>query len=342
MRLTFPLLFASLLLVCGCNKRSEAPLPTQRVATVKVTPQNVGNALPVSGVIEAVDKAQLGFMVAGRILAMEVEDGATVTAGQLLARLDAADYRQELAIAEAKLAEARARHARLSRMRELGSLTATDFDQITTALRQAESAAQLSRQRVGYTEMHAPFAGRVTRHAVAVGMVVAPGMPVWTVLAPAPVWATLSVAEVDTPHIAPGQPVHVVLAATEAIEADGLVEAILPQADPVTRSFAVKVRLPNADQRFQAGNVVTARIATGGAHTVLTVPPTAIQHYPDGALYVWVVNPTHQTVTRRIVGVGRTHGSGVEVVAGLQAGETVVTGNAGPLFDGMRVLLPAP
>lgn len=317
-------------------------MPTQKVATIKVALQSVTDELPAAGIIEAVDQAQVGFMVGGRVVALEVEDGATVETGQVLARLDDADYRQELAIAEAKLEETRARHTRLNRMHELGSLTATDFDQISAALRQAEAAADLARQRVGYATLHAPFAGRVTRHAVAAGTVVAPGLPVFTVLAPSPVWATLSVPEVDASLVAPGQTAHVVLAATESVEVDGSVETILPQADAVTRSFAVKVRLGNADRRFRPGNVVTARIATGGAHAVLTVPPPAVQHYPDGALYVWIVDPAHHTVTRRIVSVGRTRGTTVEIVAGLQPGEIVVTGNAAPLFDGMTVALATP
>ena len=342
MRLTFALTLLSLALFAGCSKPPETRLPVQNVATMKVALQTVTDELPASGFIEAVDKAQIGFMVGGRLVDFDVDDGATVTAGQILARLDDTDFRHELAIAEAKFEETRARHARLSRMRELGSLTATDFDQISAALQETEAVAKLARQRVAYAELHAPFAGRVTRQAIAAGTVVAPGAPVCSVLAPAPVWATLSAPEVDAPKIAMGQMVHVVLAATESVEVDGPVEAVLPQADAVTRSFSVKVRLANTDQRFRPGNVVTARIATGGAHSVLTVPPPAVQHYPDGALYVWIVDPVHHTVTRRIVSVGRTRDTMVEVVAGLQPGEIVVTGNVAPLFDGMKIALATP
>jgi RND family efflux transporter MFP subunit len=150
------------------------------------------------------------------------------------------------------------------------------------------------------------------------------------------------VPEVDAPRIRPGQRAQVVLAATESAAADAPVEVVLPQADAITRSFSVKIRLANEDLRFRPGNVVTALIALGASRSVLTVPPGAVQHYPDGGLYVWIVDAGHHTVTRRIVSVGRTHGAAVEVVSGLQAGEIVVTGAAAPLFDGMSVTLATP
>lgn len=328
--------------LAGCGRRSDATASPPAVSTLKLVPQTVADEISVSGTIEAVDKAQLAFLVPGRVLSVEVQDGAAVGAGQLLARLDDSDYRHEVAIADAKLAEVRAREARLRQMHDLGSLTATDFDKITAALTEAKSAAALAHRRLGYTELRAPFSGLVTRHPVAAGTVVAPGVPVCSVLAPAPVWATVSVPEVEATRLRPGLPLQVRLAAAEQVTATAPIEAILPQADAITRSFAVKARLENADHAFRPGNVITGRITVGAEHPVLTLPPTAVQHFPDGALFVWIVDPARQTVTRRIVSIGRTRGTEVEVVAGLQAGEVVVTGVAAPLFDGMPVSLGTP
>lgn len=333
---------SGLLLLVACTRSPESAAPPPRVSTLTVTARTISTELPVSGVIEPVEKTELGFMVPGRIAAIAVEDGATVAAGQELARLDDTDYRQELAIAEAKLNETKARYARLRQMHELGSLTATDFDKITATLQETEAAAQLARQRLGYTVLHAPYAGRIVRHKLAVGTVVAPGVPLCAVIAPAPVWATLSVPEVDALRIQPGQAVHVSLAAMESTAEDGSVETVLPQADALTRSFAVKIRLANHGYEFRPGNVVTARIMTGQQRTALLVPPTAIQHYPDGGLYVWIVGEKHPAVTRRLVEVGAPYDTRVEIVSGLQPGEVIVAGSSVPLFDGMAVTPVAP
>jgi len=334
---------ASLLFLLGaCGKPPPATSAAPTVAVVTVSPREVADELSASGTIEAVDQAQLGFMVAGRVRSFEVEDGASVSAGQLLARLDDTDYRQEVAIAEARLAETSARAARLRQMHELGSLTATDFDKINAGLTEAESAATLARQRLAYTELRAPFAGRVTRHAVAVGTVVAPGVPVCRVLATAPVWATLSVPEATAVRLKPGQTARVRLAANESVAATAPIETILPQADAITRTFPVKIRLANADHAFRPGNVVVASIAVGSQQSVITLPPAAVQRFPDGALYVWIVDPQRHTVTRRIVSVGRPRGVEVEIVSGLQPGEQVVTASASPLFDGMAIATGQP
>ncbi|MCR6656733.1 MAG: efflux RND transporter periplasmic adaptor subunit [Opitutus sp.] len=307
------------------------------MTTIVLRSIDVADELSAAGTIEAVDKAQLGFMVPGRLLKFEVEDGASVSTGQLLARLDDADYRQEVAIAEARLAEIRARAERLRKMHELGSLTATDYEKITAGLTEAESAATLARQRLAYTELRAPFAGRVTRHSVAAGTVVAPGSPICSVLAPAPVWATLSVPEATAAQLLPGQVARVRLAAAETVEATAPIETVLPQADPITRSFQVKVRLANDDLAFRPGNVVVASVELGSRRSVVTLPPAAVQRFPDGALYVWVVEPQRSTVTRRIVTIGRPRGVALEVTSGLESGERVVTASATPLFDGMPV-----
>jgi RND family efflux transporter, MFP subunit len=330
------------LLLGACRKPPPAPPAAPSVTVVTVHPREFADELSASGTIEAVDQAQLGFMVAGRLLRLAVEDGASVSAGQLLAQLDDTDYRQEVAIAEARLAETRARAERLRQMHELGSLTATDFDKITAGLAEAESAAALARQRLAYTELRAPFAGRVTRHAVSAGTVVAPGTPVCSVLAPAPVWATLSIPEAVAAQLQPGQTTHVRLAAAEDVAATAPIETILPQADPITRSFRVKVRLANTDLAFRPGNVVVAAIELGSRRPILTVPPTAVQRFPDGALYVWVVEPQRSTVTRRIVTIGRPRDTDVEVTSGLHPGERVVTASATPLFDGMTVAAAQP
>jgi len=340
-RMYVPLVLVAFVL-SGCSKRASTSPPAPAVTVLQLAPRGFADEISASGAIEAIDKTELGFMVGGRLKSIEVEDGASVEAGQLLARLDDADYRRELAIAEAKLAETQSREARLRQMHDLGSLTATDFEKITAALAQAQSAAELARRRVSYSELHAPFAGRVTRHPVSIGTVVAPGMPICSVLAPAPVWAVLSVPEVDAVRIQSGQTAHVRLAALERTETTSTVESVLPQADPMTRSFNVKIRLPNSDLAFRPGNVVTATIAVGPERSVLTINPAAVQHFPDGALYVWVVDREKHSVTRRIVSVGRVRDTEVEITAGLSAGEWIVTRTDAPLFDGMQVAFSTP
>ncbi len=342
LRHALPFVALSLGALAACRRHGADNIPPPSVHTVAAERVDVAEEISASGVIEAVDKVQLGFLVPGRVKEVAVGDGADVTAGQLLARIDDADLRNEAAIADARLAETRARHERLTRLHELGSLTPSDFEKSAAALSESESAAALAHRRLGYAELHAPFAGRFVRQGISVGGVVTPAVPVCTVSASAPVWASLSVPEVDAPRLRAGLRASVSLAATEAPPVSGAIETILPQADALTRSFLVRIKLANEDGRFRLGNVVTARIATGVTRSSIVLPPSLVQRFPDGALYVWTAEPGRSVVTRRIVTVGRPAGTGIEVLSGLQPGDRVVESGATPFYEGMPVQLATP
>jgi RND family efflux transporter MFP subunit len=330
---------AGLLLFCaGCRRGpAGAEAAAVEVRAIRVSTRAIPDEITAAGAIEAVQKADVGFLVAGRVLEVSVEDGTDVIRGQLLARLDPADYQQRLAIAEASLAEVRARHERLTRMHDLGSLTASDFDRIESALKEAESGAELARRQLAYTELRAPFDGQAVRSGIAVGQAVVPAVPVFTVLAPAPVWANVGVAEGDAHRVRAGQSVRVVLPSAGDRLFAGTVETVLPQAEPLSRSFTVKILLDNADHLLHPGNVVTARIATGTIHHAVTLPPEAVQRYPDGALFAWTVDPQRHTAARQIIETGQLRGDVVEVTSGLKPGDVVVTSVPLTLFEGMAL-----
>ena len=327
---------AALLLGTGCSRGpANAQSSVTMVKAVRVSSRDLQDEISAAGAIESVEKAEIGFLVAGRVLEVPVEDGADVAKGQLLARLDPADFQQNLAIAEAKLGEVRARHERLSRLHDLGSLTASDFDKIESALHEAESSAELARRQLAYTELRAPFDGQAVRRGIAVGQVVVPALPVFTVLAPAPVWASVGVAEGEAHFVRPGQSVRVFLPSAGDLSFTGTVDAILPQADPLSRSFTVKIRLENADRSLHAGNVVIARIPTGNVRHAVTLPPQAVQRYADGTLFAWKIDLQRHTAVRQIVEPGQLQAAVVEITSGLKPGDIVVTSVPLTLFEGM-------
>lgn len=302
-----------------------------------VRTQDVPVEVIASGAIEAIDKADVAFLVPGRVIAVATEDGALVRQGQPLARLDPADYEKNLAIAEAQLTEVTARHARLSRLHEAGSLTDTDFDKIDAALKQATAAAELARRQLGYTELHAPFDGWIVKRGIAPGLVASPGLPVFTVLSPGAVWANLGVAESDLGKVRVGQSVAVNIAAAHAAAQHGTIEAILPNADLLSRAFTVKVRLENADGGLRHGNVVVGHIFTGETRHALTVPPQVVQKNPDGSLFVWLVDPARQVAMRQIVEIGALRATEVEISAGLKEGDRIVLNVPHTLFEGAHL-----
>lgn len=328
-------------LVGACRRPDTgASYSPVEVPVVVVSIHSIPEIIITSGAIDAVNKADIAFLVAGRVASVEVEDGEQVAKGQLLASLDPSDYRQTLAIAEAKLGEVSSRYARLSRLHELGSLTDSDFDKANAALKEAESSAELARRQLDYTELRAPFDGIVVRHGIAAGVVAVPAVPVFTVLAPAPVWANVGIAEADARRVRPGQAAQVYLPAAGNWSLEGHVEAVLPQADPLSRSFTAKIRLENADGLLRPGNVIIAHIMTSASHSAITIPPGAVQKNPDGSLFVWIVDPVRHTAVRQIIEVGALRTTEVEISNGLRPGDQVVTVIPLTLFEGtpLRVI----
>jgi len=325
----------ALLALAGCRRsESAAAAPALVVNVARVVTRELPDEVVAAGAIEAVDKVDAAFFVSGRVAEIAFEDGADVQKDQVLARLDPGDFREALNAAEARCGEIRARHARLAKLRDLGSLTASDFDKIDGALHEAEAGLELARRRLADTELRAPFAGRAVRRGLAQGLVVAPGVPVITVLAPAPVWASVGVSETEARRVQPGQAAQVFLASNGDHGLAGAVETVWPLADPLSRSFTVKIRLANTDLALRPGNVVTARIATGAKRPAVLVPPAVVRRLPDGALFVWTVDPQRGVAVRRIVTVGRLQTAEVEIVSGLRAGESIVLNAAPTLYEG--------
>ncbi len=330
----------ALVLFGGCQRHREQARPEPKsIKAHAVRAREVPVEVISPGAIEAIEKADLAFMVSGRIISVDVTDGALIRKGQLLARLDAADYEKNLAIAEAQFDEVKARHARLTRLRAAGSLTDTDFDKVEAALKQTRSGAELARRQLGYTELRAPFDGWIEKRGVEAGVVVAPAVSVFTLRSSGAVWANLGVAEADITKVRVGQPVDVRVPATRSAPQRGTIESILPNADMLSRAFTVKVRMENADGVLRPGNVVVGHVLTGEVRRTITVPPQVVQKHPDGSLFVWLIDPARNTAIRQIVGAGALRATEVEIVSGLKDGDQVVINVPHTLFEGARLSL---
>ncbi|WP_221031586.1 efflux RND transporter periplasmic adaptor subunit [Actomonas aquatica] len=311
-----------------------------------VSTQTFSDPIIAAGSIIPVNSVSLGFRVPGQIEAVLAADGEVVATGQVLARLDPAELRHAKTIAQAQADELSSRHHRLTQLFEAGSLTRTDFERSHAALTEAKAALDLANEQLDHTELVAPFAGKLLKHPLDVGAVVAPGVPVFTLMAEQPVWAEVHVAESQRAALALGQTVQLELPAMDSADApstlSGEIESIAATADPFSRTFAVRIRQANTDGRLRLGNLVTARIEAGRGRDGLLLPPPAVQREADGSLYVWLLGGDGNQVVKRAVASGGTQGEQVIIDQGLAAGDQVVVGTTAPLFDGREVKVVAP
>ncbi|MCC6697222.1 MAG: efflux RND transporter periplasmic adaptor subunit [Candidatus Hydrogenedentes bacterium] len=234
---------------------------------------------------------------------------------------DEAEARSKAAAADA----ARAAEMVLSARARLGEAEAR--------VQQAEAELSNAQTLRSFAKVVAPFAGIVTRKTVEVGDLAAPGSPLLILEDGQHYRLEAQVDEEQVHKIALGTTVDVLLDGAQPVELAGTVAEIAPTSDPSSRTFVVKIDLPDAAPVW-SGMFGRARFATGENH-VLTVPASAV--FQRGQLTGVYVLDEGGVARLRLVTTGKRFGSDVEVLSGLQAGETIVADNAGAVVDGAVV-----
>jgi RND family efflux transporter MFP subunit len=345
---------AAVLAIAACGKEEKAKAPEIRpVRTVTVAPRQGGETLSLTGEIQPRYQADIGFRVDGKILERPVDVGTAVKTNDLLARLDAQQYRQNVEIAKSDLAAAEAEVTRSEaqeyRKRELlknGHATRVDYDTAVrahkTALARRDAAnAKLvqANENLGYTELRADHEGVVTAVGADAGQVVTAGQMVVRLAKPGEREAVFNVGEAHLVHPDEKDPtVTVKLVSDPAITAQGKVRYVSPQADPATRTFTVRVALPEAPPQMRLGATVTGSVTTKEAE-VISLPSTALFDQ-GGKPAVWLV-AADGTVALKPITVARYGDDSFVVASGLAKGEIVVTGGVQKLVPGEKVRLMA-
>jgi RND family efflux transporter MFP subunit len=349
----------ALILLAGCRAEAnrtaspgaEPPARPVQVAEVTLTSRQEQRAW--TGVVRARREADVGFRAGGRIVERLVDVGASVTAGQTLARLDPADLALSLRAAEADLAgaEATARQtaADAARSRTLlaaGHVAQGFDDQRQAAARSAAERASaaraqlaLARNRLDYAVLRAPTAGVVTALLAEAGQVVSEGQPVLRLANPAERELVVQVPEAAVGGLAPG-----VVATAGFWSRPGdpplavRLRELSPQAETALRTYAARFSLPaEAPDWVALGMTGTVRLASAesDAAPVATLPLSAL-HDRGGGPMVWKVEDTRLiAVPVEVVALGEV--TAALRAPALRAGDRVVALGPQLLDPGMRV-----
>jgi RND family efflux transporter MFP subunit len=342
---------AVVLAVAACGKEEKAAAPQIRpVRTVTVEPRQGGETLSLTGEIQPRYQADIGFRVSGKILQRPVDVGTSVAKGDLLARLDPQQYRQDLAVAKADVAAADAEVARSQaqefRQRELlknGHTTQVKYDQAVKAFKTAQAQADATRARqvqatenLGYTELRADNDGVVTAVGADAGQVVSAGQMVVRLAQPGEREAVFNVAEAAFHNPTKNPNVAVRLVSDPEVKTEGKVRYVSPQADPTTRTYTVRVSLPDAPPQMRLGANVIGTVMTNEGQ-VVSLPSSALFD-KDGKPAVWLVG-ADRTVSLKPITVARYTDDSFVVGSGLARGDIVVTAGVQKLIPGEKVRL---
>lgn len=353
-RLGLPMGAAMLgLALASCGSEQAPQAEGRPVGVVTVEAGQIADDIQLSGEVQAKKDVGLAFRIGGRVLDRSVNVGDRVKAGQVIARLEPALEQNALVAAEAALAAARGEVStarstfeRQERLMAQGFTTRPRYDQARRAqetaqatLENAEAQVELARDRLGFTALRTDVAGVVTASRIEPGEVAQPGQVVVQVARDEIRDAVFNVpaAVLDT-HLSDAR-IRVALADAPSVTAYGSVREIAPQADPVTRTFAVRVGLQDPPEAMRLGSTVVGTIELTTA-AIISIPASALTQQGHSPA-VWVVDPAKSTVSLRDIDVLRFDAGTVILSQGLAPGETIVSAGVQALHPGQRVrLLP--
>ena len=339
-----------LLASCKPDTKVEAP-EIRPVRTVTATKGEASETVVLTGHIHAEDEPALAFRIGGRMIERPVNVGDRVEAGQVLAKLDPENELNALRSAESALVAAQGQltYARgdFERQRQLlanGHTPRARFDQSQNALQNAQSQVdnteaqlQIARDRVSWTTLTADAAGTVTARGAEPGEVVQAGQMIVRLARQGGRDAVFDVPA-QLLRSAPSDPeITVRLTDDPSVTATGRVREVAPQADPVTRTFEVKVGLSDPPEAMRLGATVTGSVKLE-SEAVIAIPASALTKF-NRQPAVWIVDPKGLTVSLRNVELLR-HDPGTVVIAqGLDTGDIVVTAGIQALHPGQKVRL---
>lgn len=340
-----------LTVLTGCDKPAEPAAEVRPVRTLTAQAETRSDLLTQVGEIRPHFESDLGFKIAGKEVSRITELGARVTRGQVVARLDDQDQRNQLLAAQADLVSAKAHltqatheEYRQDKLRKDGWSTEVQYDQALQArdsaqatVEAAEARLQLARDQLDYASLRAPEDGVITALGAEAGQVVAAGQMVVRLARLDEKDAVFSIAEsllLNAPH---NPLVDVWLLDDKTARTSGRVTELSPSADPVTRTYTVKVALPEAPASMRFGMSVTGQIHLEGRR-VIDLPGTAL-FQQDGQPAVWVVDPVRLTVSLVKVRLLRVDPDRALIADDLADGSLVVTAGVQKLVPGEKVRL---
>jgi len=342
-RYRLPVLLAcAIALAAGCSNgkaKDKDKESTEADAAVPVEVQPLRRAAMVavySGTapVEAHEEAEVVAKVGGEVRQLFVEEGDSVKAGQIMARLDGDRLRLEVAQNEANLRKLERDYNRQLELSEKGLVakgTAENAKFDLDALRAAYDSARLE---LSYTEIRAPIDGVVSARHIKLGNTITQNTPTFHVTNLDPLVAYVHIPEKEFRKLAPQQTAEVVVDALGGDRFTGTISRISPTVDPKTGTFRARVEVQDPSRRLKPGMFARVNIVYERREDALQLPRSALID-ADGTQSVFVV--AGGKAEQKPVQTGLTNNGWVEVVGGLQGDEKVVVVGQAALKTGTAV-----
>lgn len=332
--------------VASGNNTEDIPF----VRTAVVAPADANQEYVYSGEVRGRYESQLAFQVGGKVVRRNVELGSRVTQGQPLLQIDPQDIQQVLNSHEAQVASAMSQLKLAERnLKRYSQLYKEDvisraqlerhesaYEVALASHQQALAQREQGKNQLRYATLCADKPGVVSTISAEVGQVVAPGQIVVTVVRDGEREIEINVPENRTDALRSASSIKVAFWALPDCTIDGKIREVAPMADPVSRTYRVRIALLKQLPEVKLG--MTASVSMSRPHEgegMVVVPLSAIIQTGQTTPSVWVVN--EGMVRLRPIQTGAFGDGRIQVLSGLKQGETIVTAGVHKLREGQKV-----
>jgi membrane fusion protein (multidrug efflux system) len=306
------------------------------IEAARVTFMSMPQTITAVGSLRSDESITLRPEVAGRIAAIQFQEGQRVAKGAPLVRLDPAINDAEVQQARANFTLAKSKYDRAVDLARSNFISGQARDEAENNLRVAEAAMALAQAKRDKMEIRAPFAGIIGLRVVSAGDYVKEGADMVNLESIDPLKVDFRVPEVYLQQVAVGQSLTVTLDALPGKSFEGKVFALNPLVDAAGRSIVVRAMVRNPDTSLRPGMFARVSLITRSEKNALVIPEQAIVPQGEDQFVFKVVDGR---AVRVKIEVGQRRDSKVEVLKGLAANDTVVIAGQLKLRDGMSVVM---
>ncbi len=325
----------------GCSKNGRAGTNGKKDDKVKVpveiaavTKGTISAYFTGTATIGAEEETGVVAKVGGVVKEILVEEGQYVKAGDVLAKLDDEKIAVQLAQAKSALDKLKTSYERNVELHKQSLISTEMFHQSKYDYESQKAAYDLAELEFKYASIRTPISGVVAERLIKVGNMVLPNQSVFRVAGLDPLIAILHVPERQLGKLRPGLTAQLLVDAGSTDPFTGRIKRISPVIDPATGTVKVTVEVRDPSRRLRPGMFARVNIIYDVHQNVLTAPKDAIIT-EDRESAVFVVRDS--IAYRQVVTTGFVNTTAIEVLTGLQPGDTIVTTGKASLKDSARV-----
>ena len=344
------LTLAAAALLAGCKKKDAAPgapaggppkMETQVVA-VEAKRQSVADKISLVGSLLANEAIELKSEIDGTVQEIKFQEGQRVEKGQLLVQMDERKLAAAVSAAEADFKISETTFERSKQLYNDKLVSKQEYDQAGAAFQARQADLELRRQMLRDAHIIAPFSGIVGAREISPGQVISKNTTLTWITDLDPIKVEIQVPERYIAQLRVGQTIDIAVAGAAGKKFHGEVYFISPQVDQLNRTVLVKAKVPNPDAVLKPGMLATLDLTLNVRENAVVIPEAALARVMDnGRAMIFVVDGESSAQMKPIT-LGVRLVKQVEVLEGLQGGETVIVEGTQKIGPGSKVKLAPP